>query len=112
MVTVYKKTERVTEQVGTKLALSPDQVGTKSGIESGIESRILLALQKDHPLGMKGLSEALGWSKPNRYLHQAVRLLIKKVLVERTIPDKPQSRLQKYRLTDKGKRHIKKLPEK
>src|SRR3990170_1866068 len=96
MVTVYKKTE---------------QVGTKSGIESGIESRILLTLQKDHPLGMKGLSEALGWSKPNRYLHQAVRLLIEKVLVERTIPDKPNSRFQKYRLTDKGKKHIRKLPE-
>ena len=112
MVTVYKKTE----QVGTKLALSRDQVGTKSGIESriesGIESRILLTLQKYHPLGMKGLSEALGWSKPNRYLHQAVRLLIEKVLIERTIPDKPNSRFQKYRLTDKGKRHIKKLPEK
>ena len=111
----YKKSGM--HPVDTKLELSRCQVGTKSGIESGIElgiesgieSRILLALQKDHPLGMKGLSEALGWNKPNRYLHQAVRLLIKKILVERTIPDKPQSRLQKYRLTDKGKRHVKKL---
>ncbi|RKX85346.1 MAG: Fic family protein, partial [Spirochaetes bacterium] len=39
------------------------------------------------------------------YLHPALDQL----LIERTIPDKPNSRLQKYRLTDRGRNLLPKL---
>lgn len=36
-------------------------------------------------------------------LHKVIRMLISEDIIEYTIPEKPQSRLQKYRLTAKGK---------
>ena len=45
-------------------------------------------------LGHKGISGAA---------KRTMKTLLGKGLAEHTIPDKPQSRLQKYRLTDKGR---------
>jgi DNA-binding PadR family transcriptional regulator len=49
------------------------------------------------------MAEKLGKVKPTRYLNDLVRKMIANKLIEYTIPDKPGSRLQKYRLTDKGR---------
>ena len=40
-----------------------------------------------------------------------MRQLVKNEMVEYTIPDKLNSRLQKYRLTDAGKRFLKSIQE-
>ena len=50
-----------------------------------------------------GISAALGQKEISGQLNHVIRNLIDDELIDRTIPDKPQSRLQKYRLTDKGR---------
>ena len=50
----------------------------------------------------------LGRKKPTRYLHDLMKQLIEKNLLELTLPDKPNSRLQKYRLTAKGRATVEK----
>ena len=84
MVTVYKKTE----QVGTKLALSRHQVDIlrKCLIETGITELMTIAGRTDR----------------TKFRHQVLNPLIEARLLEMTIPDKPTSSKQKYRLTDEG----------
>jgi DNA-binding PadR family transcriptional regulator len=45
----------------------------------------------------------LGQKQASGQLHIAVRRLLADELIKMTIPDKPKSRLQRYRLTDKGR---------
>jgi ATP-dependent DNA helicase RecG len=40
-------------------------------------------------------------------LHKQIKRLLAKALIEMTMPDKPNSRLQKYRLTPEGKNALK-----
>ncbi len=78
-----------TQQVGTKLAPSPDQV------------EILKKCRKTAAL--LDLMAITGRSDRTKFRHQVLNPLIEAGLVEMTIPDKPQSSKQKYRLTAAGK---------
>ncbi len=49
------------------------------------------------------LSTRLGHKEISGRLNQVIRILLADQTVEYTIPEKPNSRLQKYRLTTKGK---------
>ena len=48
------------------------------------------------------LVEALGYSSRSGHFKKGLQSLIEHKFIERTLPDKPKSRLQKYRITDKG----------
>ena len=48
-----------------------------------------------------------GRSDRTKFRHQVVNPLIEAGLIEMTIPTKPTSRLQKYRLTAKGRAWLK-----
>ena len=91
MVTAYKKTE----QVGTKSALSQHQVNIlrKCLIETGIIELMAITGRTDR----------------TKFRHQVLNPLIAARLLEMSIPNKPTSSKQKYRLTDEGEKLLEKL---
>ena len=81
------------------------RIGEASGRpESQPESleRRVLGLLADGPLSKSELSSRLGQKEVSGHLNQVIRVLLADQTVEYTRPEKPTSRLQKYRLTDKG----------
>jgi ATP-dependent DNA helicase RecG len=97
-------------------AIMQPEAQVKSGLELGLESEtaknVLQVLVK-RPLQRAEIAHALGHEQVSGAVNRAVKELLAKQLVEYTIPDKPNSRLQKYRLTamgmallaNQGKRH-------
>ncbi|WP_076790617.1 RNA-binding domain-containing protein [Chlorobium sp. KB01] len=74
--------------------------------ESGPES-IFERVIRELLIGSRSKSElaiALGHTSVSGKLNERVREMLADDLIEYTIPDKPKSRLQKYRLTEKGRK--------
>ena len=80
----------VTRENSTKSALRRHQV------------EILRKCQEDKPL--LDLLTIAGRSDRTKFRHQVLNPLLERGLVEMTIPDKPRSSKQRYRLTEKGRR--------
>ncbi len=78
----------VGDQVGTKLGLSRDQVEILHKCRQASTIRDLMAL--------------LGRSNRTKFRDQVLKPLLDAQLVEMTVPDKPRSSKQKYRITEKG----------
>ena len=76
-----------------------------SELESKLESldRRVLATVAGGPLGKATLAAALGQRQASGPLHRSVRTLLARGLLEQTLPDKPNSRLQRYRITTVGR---------
>lgn len=66
------------------------------------DKKIIAALVSE-PLGRSPLLGVLGYSQPTGNYKVAMAKLLQADLIERTLPDKPNSRLQQYRLTEQGK---------
>ncbi len=95
-------------QVGRHAPTEPatrfsDRVGTKSGL-----SRDQVAVLH-HSVADKSLMELMavvGRKNRTKFRDQVINPLLASDFLRMTIPTKPKSRLQKYRLTDKGRRKI------
>jgi ATP-dependent DNA helicase RecG len=91
------------------LPAAPFESAQSAGPESGPESRPeslttrVLRLLAEGSLSKAELSAQLGERAVSRQLNQIVRDLLVQELIARTVPDKPTSRLQRYRLTDAGR---------
>lgn len=83
---------------------SRDQVGTKSGL-SRDQVEVLRLCRQEQPL--VAMMNAVGRQNRTKFRDGFVKPLIEAGLLELTIPDKPRSRLQKYRLTPEGEKALK-----
>jgi ATP-dependent DNA helicase RecG len=104
----FIKADKSQEKV--QVTTQETQVGARSKAQSGAQSqaqseRILFILLRSAASARELLSE-LGLKSKTGYLKRDIKGLMEENLIEYTIPDKPQSRLQKYRLTDEGRRFL------
>ncbi len=67
-------------------------------------SELLAAIQGE--MGREALQSALGLSDRKSFRERYLKPALADGLIEMTIPDKPNSRLQKYRLTDTGRQFL------
>ena len=93
--------QKIYPQVGTKSGPSQDQVGTKLTLSQREIQTILEAC-----ISEKSLIEIitlLHFSNRTKFRNKYINPLIAEGLLAMTVPDKPNSRLQKYYTTEKGK---------
>jgi ATP-dependent DNA helicase RecG len=69
----------------------------------GAQSEQILNLLESEPLSANKLANRLRLKSKTGAFKRSIKELVDGGLVEYTIPDKPNSRLQKYRLTKKGR---------
>jgi len=104
-VRVEDATEQVTPEVGEQIEAQVEaQVGAQ--VEAQVAVRILTACM-DAPLSSGQIAVALGHKTLSGNLRKAFPVLREHELIEYTVPEKPKSRLQKYRLTEKGRALLK-----
>lgn len=88
-----------TDQVGTKPGPSGDQVGTKLGL-SAEQRTVLVQMADEHDIAT--LMQWVGRSNRSKFRETVLAPMLAMELVVMTIPDKPNSSKQRYRLTEQG----------
>ena len=95
-----------TEESQSTLADSDAQPESRPESQpDSLESRVLRIL-RDQMASKAEISGLLGQKEVSGQLNKVVRDLLAAELIAYTIPEKPNSRLQKYRLTDSGQQHL------
>ena len=79
--------------------------GTSQGQVVSLFVRITSILA-DQVLSSGDITAALGKEYYSGHLRRIIKMLLSDGIIEYTIPEKPRSRLQKYRLTEKGRQML------
>ncbi|MCP1662143.1 MULTISPECIES: AlbA family DNA-binding domain-containing protein [Methanocalculus] len=77
--------------------------------ESPLSQKVIINLSI-RDMGMSELAERVGHKSVSGELKKQVRYLLNHGYIEMTIPDKPNSKNQKYRLTAKGRAFLSQMP--
>ena len=93
---------RFTVRLSEKILVQPGAVEVEAQVEAQVKIHIIAACAAV-PLSSAEIAVALGHKQLSGNLRKALPRLRADGLLEYTIPEKPNSRLQKYRLTDKGR---------
>ncbi|MDD3925469.1 MAG: DUF4062 domain-containing protein [bacterium] len=104
ILTIRRKDRNLTEQAEQpESSTSPVPVQYQS-----LEGRVLDLLREDD-LPTSIISKNLGQSRVSGQLKVVLNRLLSEAFIEYTIPEKPNSRYQKYRLAERGRERLKRL---
>lgn len=101
ILTVWRK------QAGKQPESQPESGTSTVPVQYQLLKDRILALLKANALPVSLLSKQLGQKRVSGQLKIVLKKLISDSLIEFTIPDKPNSRLQRYRFTKKGSAYLK-----
>jgi predicted HTH transcriptional regulator len=107
---IRRKPQRAFEAVGGKGRSTGEVAGVVTGEVTGEVRKVMLVCDK--PMARKQLQERLVLKGEENFRKLYLVPALESGYIEMTIPDKPNSRLQKYRLTDKGRRYLEDLDRK
>lgn len=108
LLTIRRKAGQAFETVAGRKTKAPVEAPVKAPVEAPVtlheaDRSILLALESGE-MGRSALLTALGLKQRSGNFKISVEKLLRAGYIEWTVPAKPSSRLQKYRMTEKGRR--------
>ncbi len=87
-------------------ATPPERIKTQPELLPGDLKSKVLNLLAEGPLSKSELSKRLGYKQLSGQFNKVFRNLLTDEMIEYTLPAKPRSRYQQYRLTDKGRTEL------